>query len=92
MKQGGDDLGDDFVLDDLVALSEEEDDHEEEFHTDEAQEPMSAEVAGDDAEGALKVQSTPEKKRKRRGKAKEQKAKVCSCTAICIFRCPLNGL
>jgi len=73
--QGGDDLDDDFVPDDLVAMSEEEDD----THS----------AGGEDVDGTLSIdedadtnkagtsasQAASEKKRKRRAKEKERKAK-----------------
>lgn len=71
--QHGDDLEDDFVLDDLVAMSEEEDLPEAE--------DVGGLLSADEEGGA--EQSSPaqsaalaEKKRKRRAKEKERKAKV----------------
>jgi len=66
MRQDGDDLGDDFVVDDLVTLSGDEDtafDGGEE----------------DDSDRDLHLATDPgtEKKRKRREKEKARKAKVC---------------
>jgi protein CMS1 len=76
----GDDLDDDFVLDDLVALSGEEgDDHEEGFHSEasgEGRELMTE--RGEEPEGALKGRAAAGKKRKLREKAKMRKAKVCT--------------
>ena len=73
--QHGDDLEDDFVPDDLVALSGEED------------LPNAEDIGGllsADEDDAGAAQPSPaqsaaalEKKRKRRAKEKERKAKVC---------------
>ena len=73
--QHGDDLEDDFVPDDLVALSDEED------------LPNTEDIGGllsADEDDAGAAQPSPaqsaaalEKKRKRRAKEKERKAKVC---------------
>ncbi|TFK55256.1 hypothetical protein OE88DRAFT_1674959 [Heliocybe sulcata] len=68
--QGGDDLIDDFVPDELVALSEEENDLEEE----DAGGSISGEE-GDVAGTSTATQAAVEKKRKRRAKEKERKAK-----------------
>jgi protein CMS1 len=83
--QKGDDLEDDFVIDDFVALSGEEDAGlEGGFFSDpeEANNDMSGDE--DDATGDAQTpvdQSSAEavalKKRKRREKEKEKKAKVC---------------
>lgn len=68
---GGDDLEDDFVPDDLVALSEEED-------LDDIGEPLSADEDGDTQPQPGQPQSAAalEKKRKRRAKEKERKLKA----------------
>lgn len=74
-KQGGDDLDDDFVPDDLVALSEPEDDAGEDLQSDDGvQGLLSADE--DDAERETIDAAAVEKKRKRREKEKERKAKV----------------
>lgn len=71
MRQGGDDLDDDFVPDELVALSDGDE------PADDAQGSLTAdEEAVDDAEGENKTKSDKERKRKRREKEKERKAKV----------------
>ena len=72
--QHGDDLEDDFVLDDLVAMSEEEDLPEAE----DVGGLLSADEEGG-AEQSSQAQSAAlaEKKRKRRAKEKERKLKVC---------------
>jgi protein CMS1 len=70
---GGDDLDDDFVPDDLVALSDPEDavsgDGDEDIHT---------LLSADENDGEASNTKTDEKKRKRRAKEKERKAKVRS--------------
>lgn len=72
--QGGDDLDDDFVPDDLVALSDDESVAGSSHSiSDEGDDAISgAEEAG--AQGTTKASS--DKKRKRREKEKERKAKV----------------
>lgn len=76
-KQGGDDLDDDFVPDDLVALSEDEDAGQS-AEGDDIGAFLSAgeedEAQESRAQGASKGAS--EKKRKRRAKEKERRAKV----------------
>lgn len=84
MKQGGDDLEDDFVYDDTVALSGDEDEppiallDEEDVFLDAADEDDRED---DDDEADAKENDTSAsaaaKKRKRREKDKERKAKVC---------------
>ena len=75
MRQGGDDLDDDFVPDDLVALS----DGAASDPGDDVQDLLSPdEEAEEDSEGDLKAKSDKEKKRKRREKERERKAKVCT--------------
>jgi len=72
MRQGGDDLDDDFVPDELVALSDGDE------PADDVQGSLSVdEEAVDDVEGELESNNKPvkEKKRKRREKEKERKAK-----------------
>ncbi|TFK42903.1 U3-containing 90S pre-ribosomal complex subunit-domain containing protein [Crucibulum laeve] len=82
IKQGGDDLEDDFVLDDIVALSEEEDEIEDEaFFSDapeDAVQPQDEEHldAKDEPEPSPIIdEATVAKKRKRREKEKERRAK-----------------
>lgn len=72
IRQNGDDLEDDFVLDDLVALSEDENDIQELLSVDEdaVEDPVA------DAEKKAKAEGDQAKKRKQRGKEKERKAKV----------------
>lgn len=72
--QRGDDLDDDFVPDELIATSGEED--EVDNHPDDDLDALLS--ADDDAEAARseREKSTVEKKRKRREKEKERKAKV----------------
>lgn len=71
--EGGDDLEDDFVPDDLVALSEDEgegaplQDNGEFF----------AGEGGEDEEDSTDLVTQVAKKRKRREREKEKKAKVC---------------
>lgn len=74
-KHGGDDLDDDFVPDELVALSDEEDN----YHSPE-DEDITALLSADETE-PTKAEPIPNeaaaaKKRKRREKEKERKAKV----------------
>ena len=72
---GGDDLDDDFVPDDLVALSDVED--EDAAHSADG-EDIAALLSADEGEAAQASgsQVAAEKKRKRRAKEKERKAKV----------------
>lgn len=88
--QHGDDLEDDFVLDDLVAMSEEEEDLPE---TEEIGELLSAdEDGGDGQSGQAQSAAAAEKKRKRRAKEKERKAKASflnPCVLVFISRRPL---
>lgn len=71
MRPGGDDLDDDFVPDELVALSDGDE------PVDDAQGSLSVdEEVVDDPESEGKNKSDREKKRKRREKEKERKAKV----------------
>lgn len=71
--QHGDDLEDDFVPDDLVAMSEEEDLPE----TEEIGELLSAEEdGGTERPNQAASDAAAEKKRKRRAKEKERKAKA----------------
>ena len=78
MTQRGDDLDDDFVPDDLVALSDgavsDPGDVQDLLSADE-----EAEGGGEDNKLAL----DKERKRKRREKEKERKAKVCDLKAAC---------
>jgi len=78
MRQGGDDLDDDFVPDELVALSDGEEpvggsasDPADDVHGSLSVE----EEASDDGEAERKNEGKKEKKRKRREKEKERKAK-----------------
>jgi len=72
MRQGGDDLDDDFVPDDLVALS----DGAVSDPGDDVQDLLSADdEVEEDGESDSKAKSDKEKKRKRREKEKERKAK-----------------
>ncbi|KAI9064212.1 hypothetical protein FKP32DRAFT_609975 [Trametes sanguinea] len=73
--QHGDDLEDDFVPDDLVALSDEEEDLP---NTEDISGLLSADEDGDTPAQPNAAQSAAalEKKRKRRAKEKERKAKV----------------
>ena len=77
----GDDLEDDFVPDDLVALSDEEDDVPE---TEDIGDLLSADEAGPSASqpGQSTSAAALEKKRKRRAKEKERKAKVIVLYAL----------
>lgn len=73
-KHRGDDLDDDFVPDELVALSDQEDTYSPE------DEDITALLSADETE-PTKAEPTPNeaaaaKKRKRREKEKERKAKV----------------
>ena len=72
---GGDDLDDDFVPDDLVALSDAED--EDAAHSADG-EDIAALLSADEGEApqASTSQAEADKKRKRRAKEKERKAKV----------------
>ena len=73
-RTGGDDLDDDFVPDDLVALSDAED--EEAVHSADG-EDIAALLSADEGNAAPSTsQAAVEKKRKRRAKEKERKAKV----------------
>lgn len=73
---GGDDLDDDFVPDDLVAMSEDEEDLNSPDGED-----INALLSADEGETgqaeASKKEAVAAKKRKRREKEKERKAKVC---------------
>jgi len=71
IRQGGDDLDDDFVPDDLVAFS----DGAVSDPGDDVQDLLSAEEAEEDGESDFKTVSDKEKKRKRREKQKQRKAK-----------------
>jgi protein CMS1 len=82
--QRGDDLDDDFVPDELVATSGEEDEVEHRLG-DDIDGLLSADEDAEEAQ-LNKERSATEKKRKRREKEKERKAKVpiisCGCRAI----------
>ncbi|KAG1756282.1 U3-containing 90S pre-ribosomal complex subunit-domain containing protein [Suillus paluster] len=69
--QRGDDLDDDFVPDELVATSDEEDNGP----GDDISGLLSADEDVEEAEATIKEKSATEKKRKRREKEKERKAK-----------------
>ncbi|KAF9009341.1 U3-containing 90S pre-ribosomal complex subunit-domain containing protein [Cyathus striatus] len=71
-RKGGDDLGDDFVLDDIVALSGEEDADNLVYFSDSGDKSQHVKV---DAAQATEVDSSKLKKRKRREKEKERKIK-----------------
>lgn len=71
--QRGDDLDDDFVPDELVATSGEEDNGP----GDDISGLLSADEDAEEAEVYIKEKSMTEKKRKRREKEKERKIKVC---------------
>lgn len=75
MLQGGDDLSDDFVVDNLVALSDDEDSIVEDnaYFSDAAEEVNNVRR---EQEGTISVVDPILKKRKRREKEKERKAKV----------------
>lgn len=76
-RTGGDDLDDDFVPDDLVALSDAED--EEAGHSADG-EDVEALLSADEGspQPSTSDLAAAEKKRKRRAKEKERKAKVCN--------------
>ena len=77
-KQGGDDLDDDFVPDDLVALSEDEDAGQSAEGDDVGAFLSAGEEDGSRPSGSQGASmSASEKKRKRRAKEKERRAKVC---------------
>ena len=86
MHQRGDDLEDDFVIDDLVALSDNETVPDGDFFSDEG------DASGEDGEKdecsltqpTVDPPSAEKKKRKRREKEKERKAKVIS--SLCLQR------
>lgn len=71
--QRGDDLDDDFVPDELVATSGEEDNGP----GDDIDGLLSADEDAEEAEAHIKEKPATEKKRKRREKEKERKIKVC---------------
>lgn len=81
-RTGGDDLDDDFVPDDLVALSDPED--EEAAHPADGEDVGALLSADEDNAAPSTSQADPEKKRKRRAKEKERKAKVRSAVTVCI--------
>ena len=89
MDTRGDDLDDDFVPDDIVAMSEDED-VAHSADGDEIGGLLSADEAGAAEAGpSQSSQAALEKKRKRRQKEKERKAKVSS---VWIMRYSLPGL
>jgi protein CMS1 len=81
MKQGGDDLGDDFAVDDIVALSGDEDltfDGGLLSDSGATHDAISGEEGDSDRNPQLSTMANAgtEKKRKRREREKERKAKV----------------
>lgn len=73
---GGDDLEDDFVFDDIVAFSDEEEGGHS-ADADDVNALLSAEEDPvEDAEALRAQEAAQEKKRKRKAKDKERKAKV----------------
>jgi protein CMS1 len=70
-RTGGDDLDDDFVPDDLVALSE-----DEAAHSADGEDIGALLSADEDHASPSTTQADVDKKRKRRAKEKERKAKV----------------
>jgi protein CMS1 len=74
MTQRGDDLDDDFVPDDLVALS----DGAVSDPGDDVQDLLSGDEEAEGGGADEKLTSDKERKRKRREKEKERKAKVCA--------------
>lgn len=72
MKQGGDDLGDDFVVDDLVAFSGDEDAAFDDGVLSDSRDAISGEEDGGDRSPPTANTGT-ERKRKRREKEKDQK-------------------
>jgi len=78
LRQRGDDLDDDFVPDDLVALS----DAAASDPGDGVHDLLSADEEAEDNGGDDKTKSDREKKRKRREKEKQRKAKVPTCRRL----------
>ena len=83
--QRGDDLDDDFVPDELVATSGEEDevDNRPGDHGDDIDGLLSADEDAEESQEKIKEKSATEKKRKRREKEKERKAKVRMTSLSC---------
>lgn len=80
--QHGDDLDDDFVPDDLVALSGEDDDQDDvQPRGDDIKDLLSAEE-DNDPDAARREEAVKEKKRKRRAKEKERKLKKRKVAAL----------
>ncbi|KAF4603877.1 hypothetical protein EYR40_001050 [Pleurotus pulmonarius] len=78
MKQGGDDLEDDFVLDDIVALSDDEDQEGDVVDIAIVPQDVDEEEGGHGSgavENAERNEAKEEKKRKRKEKVKEKKLK-----------------
>lgn len=89
-RTGGDDLDDDFVPDDLVALSDPED--EGAAHSADGEDVGALLSADEDNAAPSTSQAALDKKRKRRAKEKERKAKVLSVVTVCMrnsLRCAL---
>lgn len=88
-RTGGDDLDDDFVPDDLVTLSDVED--EEAAHSADG-EDIAALLSADEGEEtqASTSQVATEKKRKRRAKEKERRAKVRFLMSLPCRRTPIH--
>lgn len=80
----GDDLDDDFVPDDLVALSGEESD-EDVPSAEDGREFFTAEDDQPQPQRGAEIGNT-DKKRKRREKDKQRKAKV-SFLSLCVYYC-----
>lgn len=78
MLQGGDDLDDDFVVDDLVALSDDDLNIIEDsaYFSDTTEEPKIFQDEREETQPSASVVDPAAKKRKRREKEKEKKAKV----------------
>ena len=93
MKQGGDDPGDDFVIDNLVTLSSDEvAAFEGGFLSDsgETQDPRSSEENDDDRNPQPAANAGIEKKRKRKQKEKDRKAKVGAPLPVTYWQLPDN--
>lgn len=80
----GDDLDDDFVPDDLVALSGEEDE-DDGPSVEDGRDYLSAEEEGQNPSGSGTAPADSDKKRKRRERDKERKAKVSLELSFAIF-------
>ena len=87
---GGDDLDDDFVPDDLVAMSEDEDDLNSPDGED-INALLSAEEGESSQPDAAKKEAAAAKKRKRREKEKERKAKVRALAPLMIPWRPIHS-